>query len=102
MLIMPLQLAWAGVSVYCQHESGATTPHLGHHQHGHQGDESPGEPGRTLHPDCGLCQVATAALPDVCCLATYDSSRIFADVPHALGKSAPTSEPERPKWRCAA
>lgn len=102
MLFMPLQFAWAGVSVYCQHESGAPMQHLGHHEHGHQGDESPAESGSKPHADCGFCQEATAALLEARSLAVFDPSWVFGGEPHAFTESAATPEPERPKWRSAA
>jgi flagellar capping protein FliD len=35
-VMMPLQLSWAAVSSYCQHESGTASKHFGHHEHQHQ------------------------------------------------------------------
>lgn len=31
--ILPLQLSWAGVAVYCQHEPAQSAQHFGHHAH---------------------------------------------------------------------
>ncbi len=34
-LLLPLQVTWAAISPYCQHELGLEAVHLGHHQHKH-------------------------------------------------------------------
>lgn len=100
MVFMPLQLGWAAVSGYCQHETGAAANHLGHHEHQHHGDEpDPGsKPATDL--DCGFCQAASiAALP------SSTISPTLAVPPPSVApqlqqqiRSAPSREPERPKW----
>jgi hypothetical protein len=34
-LLLPLQVTWAAVVPYCQHEDGIETQHFGHHEHQH-------------------------------------------------------------------
>jgi hypothetical protein len=34
-LLLPLQVTWAAISPYCQHEVGLAAQHLGHHEHNH-------------------------------------------------------------------
>ena len=36
LVFMPLQFSWAALATYCEHESGAQTQHLGHHEHEHE------------------------------------------------------------------
>ncbi len=33
LVILPLQFAWAGAAVYCQHEASQSAQHFGHHVH---------------------------------------------------------------------
>lgn len=47
-VILPLQFAWAGAGVYCQHEMGQAGQHFGHHDHQHKGlgDQGKSESGK--------------------------------------------------------
>lgn len=47
-VILPFQFAWAGVGVYCQHETGQAAQHFGHHDHQHKslGDQGKSESGK--------------------------------------------------------
>lgn len=102
MVFLPLQLGWAAVSAYCQHESGAAANHLGHHEHQHQasaGDES-GSKVKGSHFDCSFCQAASCtALPNGVgsTSAAVMASLAIAPPPMGLLAGHP-SEPERPKW----
>lgn len=106
LLVLPLQMSWAAVSAYCQHEQGAATQHFGHHAHQHQAPEksdSGGDPSANFHADCGFCHpggvgVVTSPL----------------NVPSSAPASPAVSPgndflltvflegPERPKWVSAA
>lgn len=102
LMFMPLQQAWAAISVYCQHESEAAANHLGHHEHRHQhaSDDGGGDAGpKGLHADCGVCHAAAVAallskaeLP----VPALDASDFPAVV--SLPLLEHTSKPERPKW----
>jgi hypothetical protein len=102
MLLLPLQFSWAGVSFYCQHETGAAAQHVGHHAHQHQKSPDAGDDGSApgkAHADCGYCHlahscavVAAVSVPAFSC----DAAAIAAQ-PDTL--SSHFSEgPERPKW----
>lgn len=77
LVILPFQLAWAGLGVYCQHEEGQAAQHFGHHDHKHtaQSDQGKGEAGK-LNPGadndcsshlngvkCFLCSQTMPSLP---------------------------------------
>ena len=102
MVFLPLQLGWAAVSAYCQHESGAAANHLGHHDHRHQaaaGDES-GSKATGSHFACSFCQAASCtALPSGAGSSSAGilTSPAIAPPPMELLAGHP-SEPERPKW----
>lgn len=103
LLFLPIQLSWAAVSAYCEHEAGAAADHLGHHEHKHQSevnDES-WPKGDGVDVDCSFCHAASCtALPSGTGLPTLDLAiatiRGGAQVWLLAGHF---SEPERPKWR---
>ena len=70
-VLLPMQLSWAAVASYCQHESnGATAQHIGHHDHDHEGDAGPADSsnGKTtgssgaVDLDCGTCHAGGCAV----------------------------------------
>lgn len=66
LIIVPFQLSWAAAGDYCQHESGATAQHFGHHTHQHQDnlEKARGKiKSAKIHPDCGACHNTVSALP---------------------------------------
>jgi hypothetical protein len=101
MVFMPLQLGWAAVSAYCQHESGAAADHLGHHEHRHQGDDRDSD-SKSLgdHFDCGFCHASCiTALPSSAASSALGMmSPPIAQPPLEQILSAHPAEPERPKW----
>jgi len=101
---MPLQLGWAAVSAYCQHESGDAANHFGHHEHQHRAaadDANSKLPGG--HADCGYCHAASvAALPSVADIPWHRLSSPVIPPAHAGWHSEHLSEPERPKWARSA
>ena len=110
LVLMPLQLSWAAVGSYCDHESGQQAQHLGHHPHQHTegkgaADNKPGnikQPGGT-HADCSVCH-AGAAIASVDESSTPGSSAGAKSISwcsdHA--PSALKDRPERPKWLALA
>lgn len=66
----PLQISWAAVSSYCQHEKGAAAQHFGHHDHVHHapsvddksGSDPKGKDGHfqngSVDNDCASCHLA--------------------------------------------
>lgn len=110
--LIGFQTSWAAVASYCQHEQGAATRHVGHHEHQHHhkslinavedaqqnSQQNPASAGVDL--DCSFCHAAgiMALLPDldpaVTIQATLDVSyRLILHPP-----SAPHDLPERPNW----
>ena len=61
LLFLPIQLSWAAVSAYCEHEAGAAADHLGHHEHKHQGevDDESWPKGGGVDVDCSFCHAAS-------------------------------------------
>ncbi len=106
LVLVPLQFSWAAVNAYCQHESGPTASHAGHHTHEHQpqaqSDETEGGTSAMMSADadCVTCHAG-------CVLWTmpshHDPVRILASLtssadPGAMLVSPPTARPERPQW----
>jgi len=70
LLCFPLQISWAAVSSYCQHEQGVAAQHFGHHEHVHHApildDDGGSDPqGKVGHfqnggvdSDCASCHLA--------------------------------------------
>lgn len=87
LVMLPLQLGWAALGSYCQHEPDSQAKHFGHHFHQHKadsardGDDGPDpETGKSLHGDCNACASAgvtpilsAAGLLDVSAAAAGDS-----------------------------
>lgn len=104
-VLVPLQLSWAAVSAYCQHETGSAAQHVGHHQHQHQADTDEADrslPTKTagMDADCGACHAGSAS-------AIFGSVRLpalgvpsGARIGHQIRNSSspPPSLPERPNW----
>jgi hypothetical protein len=62
--LLPLQFSWAAVSMYCQHEQGKATQHIGHHLHKHEaaaGAQDNQDSPSKVHNDCGYCHLACQA-----------------------------------------
>lgn len=102
MLMLPLQFSWAGVSAYCQHETGAAAQHVGHHDHQHQKASEPGDAGNVpgkAHADCGYCHLAhsCAAVADISVPAFSCDAAAVASQPDSLPSHFPEG-PERPNW----
>jgi hypothetical protein len=103
--MLPLQMSWAVMSDYCEHENGKAAQHLGHHEHKHQAsnDKSPGKSKLgtgTGHADCGYCHHFGA-----CIIATlqpapvvpFDVTQVAFELHRYL---SPISDgPSRPNWR---
>ena len=109
-ILLPMQLSWAAVASYCQHESdsAATTQHVGHHEHQHKAaaafidtSDTSASPTATgaVDVDCGTCHAG-------CCSALIQSMPLLAISPASQAYSAPAlrlsshpaSLPERPNW----
>ncbi|WP_416221439.1 cation efflux protein, CzcI family [Rhodoferax sp.] len=104
LVLLPLQLTWAAVSTYCQHESMPSVQHIGHHAHKHatvttDNDGSAGVDGVSVENECGVCHAN-------CSVAFQSSSktlrlttgpvRIHANA--AMYLAHYQDLPERPQW----
>ncbi len=108
LMLMPLQLSWAAVASYCQHETGVAASHIGHHEHEHQANAVEPDPDNakslgTLDADCGFCHACGATIVS----SIRDVSQIsvvsrFATRHHDRAGSAFLSRPERPNWAALA
>jgi hypothetical protein len=102
--LLPLQLSWAAVSVYCQHETGAAAQHFGHHEHKHHADE-PSQDDRSPKPlgavdaDCPVCHAscATALHEPSSTVVMHLASDVQTGLQLLLSSPHPTL-PERPNW----
>ena len=112
-VLLPMQLSWAAVASYCQHESGTatTSQHVGHHEHQHDADAASAGtdlPDTSVRPttatgavdvDCGTCHSG-------CCSAMLQSPfLVMAKLPSETHSafalrltSQPASLPDRPNW----
>jgi hypothetical protein len=104
LVLLPLQLSWAAVGVYCQHETGAAAKHLGHHDHQHKTDASHGDQADPktsggIDNDCGACHASccVAIFGEIQVSAPTDTSTDVVDYRHSLNTS-PHYQPERPNW----
>lgn len=109
MAILPLQLSWAAVAAYCQHEKApAKAVHFGHHEHEHHDEgAADADPHAKKSPlamdeDCGTCQLghAQTLLSDAPALAPPAHPPRVALQP-ALHRSHIPALPERPDRRLA-
>jgi hypothetical protein len=114
--LLSVQLSWAAVAPYCQHEA-AQSGHFGHHEHQHHaasvndaGDVSDSDASTksaksamSVDLDCGQCHGSCVGLTQVAS-PTLDS--IQAALPGAMAAVGVTAggfeRPERPKWSCLA
>jgi hypothetical protein len=58
--VLPLQMTWAMVTSYCQHEEGKAAQHFGHHEHKHQGAAVKKDNKKQISADndCGYCHLS--------------------------------------------
>jgi hypothetical protein len=104
LVMTPLQFSWAAIGVYCQHEKGIATQHLGHHGHQHQllsNDQLTAEQLKSgsFDADCGTCHIgcslAIASTAETPCLAT---KRVNEARTQQMPVSPPFKVPDRPQW----
>ena len=104
LVLLPLQFSWAAMAGYCQHETGVTAKHPGHHSHDHayadhqeSSKNTPQSAG--MDHDCAACHLGCAA-------ASFSNRNTTTDVVsdvHPLHLQVMASQPsierpERPKW----
>jgi hypothetical protein len=108
LVFMPLQLSWAAVDAYCQHEDSIAAKHVGHHEHQHKGtqvddlDEDPTKPSG-FDSDCATCLAGSATPPSGMKLFSLArGSSIGGGDYRAYLATPPLERPERPKWHLLA
>ena len=105
-VMMPLQLSWAAVSSYCQHESGAASKHFGHHEHKHQqaskvgdSDQTNAKAFGTVDADCHFCHACSPViLSNTEVMSSVVMEPLFAMRASEASRSNPSPRPERPNW----
>lgn len=107
LILLPVQITWAGVSAYCKHESGVAAKHFGHHEHEHQAQEKESKQSSSTFKfdgDCGVCQfggIGFASISSVS-IATLPPQVELNEISTDLVSSYRPDRPERPKWVRAA
>ena len=108
LVLMPLQISWAALASYCQHESEAAATHFARHEHQHMDVES-----IDASPDPAKCEGGDsdcAACHASCAIVLADSVTIPLAADPSFGAAddrerltpPPLECPERPKWRALA
>ena len=104
LVLLPLQLTWAAVSTYCQHESKSSIRHIGHHIHKHAGSLSGGdgvdssEVG-SLENDCGVCHAnCSVAFHSPSQTLRLNAEPVRIVVKATLYLASYQDLPERPQW----
>ena len=108
-LCILLQLSWTVVSAYCQHESGRSAQHFGHHAHQHQDANTDADADSKLsqstpansaaHADCAACPHGSwlSHVPDPQYLAGLMMQMKIA-APPAQTAQIDSEQPDRPNW----
>lgn len=103
--VLPLQMSWAAVTGYCQHESGKAAQHFGHHDHKHQasGESQPSKGKLGVNDnDCGYCHLSCVNF-----VPTHQSQLIFPKASTSVEFQLPFYQSHipdglaRPNWRHA-
>ena len=100
LLLLSLQVLWAGAAVACQHEPDPTAVHLGHHSAANAntdlGDRSNGPgPGG----DCAICHLSSIKFYGLVTIAAPPAHGPTRPDPDArIFVSHFPSGPERPNW----
>lgn len=104
LIFMPMKFSWAAVVAYCQHETGVSAEHMGHHEHQHSdsdGDAKSADFSKVsgTDPDCGTCHAGCAAvLLGTASLVPSFTVVTTLFVPARSMASLPPDRPERPQW----
>lgn len=107
LLLLPVQITWAGISAYCKHETGVSAQHFGHHEHQHQAQEDESKqdnPTFKFDGDCSFCQFSGLGMTSMPSkemgnfLLVASRHMIFSDIP----ASYRLDRPDRPNWVRAA
>ena len=108
LVLMPLQLSWAAVGAYCQHERGQAASHAGHHTHEHQpqaeSDVPAGEKGvmPSADADCVTCHAGALALLNDLPFSLSDTGSRAQARSRSWSDGLFVERPERPQWTTLA
>jgi hypothetical protein len=108
LLLLPMQMSWAAVTGYCQHETEVSSKHLGHHSHEHQSMENDRSSETSPHlaeldHDCASCHLGCAAA-----LTSQQSALALTSLDqhpfdyHGNFSKRSKAPPERPQWTMLA
>lgn len=119
LVLVPLHFSWAAMASYCQHETGPSATHVGHHSCKHEVDAAKGASGTTSlddkggrqgsqtdaqnsaqpEADCGMCHLGKAHLTelDFKLKPPMVGAQLFA-TPIVNYTSFQPAALERPKW----
>jgi hypothetical protein len=104
LVLLPMQFSWAAMAGYCQHETGVTAQHPGHHAHDHatadhQESSAKTAPSACMDHDCATCHLGCAAalVSDLktTTVAISDDHPLHLQV---MASQPSTERPERPQW----
>ena len=105
--VLPLQISWAAVAVYCGHEQGKAGQHFGHHDDEHKAFSAKPDPDKQPgkfnlgHDHChmsGFLGFLNEAVAHIPVPPTLPSLRFDERIRSSLA----LDRPERPKWRALA
>ncbi|MBW8759716.1 MAG: cobalt-zinc-cadmium resistance protein [Burkholderiales bacterium] len=101
-LALLFQASWAVAATYCQHEDAPKPAwHFGHHDHVHKSADGKKEPGGSLaaDDDCVFHHAGQAAIAPTSLDAFAAAVQAAVNPPGPFfSASAPTREPDRPRW----
>lgn len=104
LVLLPLQFSWAAMVGYCQHETGVTVQHPGHHSHEDASADHPetgenADSSAAMDHDCATCHLGcAAALVSDLKTATVAVSNDHPLLLQAMASQPSIERPERPKW----
>lgn len=104
LVFLPLQLTWAAVSTYCEHENGFAAQHVGHHEHEHMVIDDQPEPADPVKsagadPDCAACHAGcVSVLAEVVAIAVPGDSSYGIEGSRSHLSHPPSDRLERPQW----
>lgn len=107
LVLLPLQLSWASVAAYCQHETNGQAQHFGHHDHQHQAsqdqDNADSKLSGGIDNDCSECHAGcvVAILGDIAVTPPHLAAVVVTDY-RTVQSLAPLEIPERPNWAALA
>ena len=105
--LLPLQISWAAVANYCEHEQDKAAQHFGHHDDEHKAFSAKSDPDKQpgkfdLGQDHCHMSVFIGLLNDAAFHAPAPPAQPALRCDEAACSSLALDRPERPKWRALA